>query len=40
VLHFWWHKAGKNDFTEPVLYAAVLALLLGWRIVAWWRRKG
>lgn len=39
VLHYWWHKAGKNDLTQPALYAAVLALLLGWRIVAWWRRR-
>ncbi|MGH8816103.1 MAG: protein-methionine-sulfoxide reductase heme-binding subunit MsrQ [Achromobacter pestifer] len=39
VLHYWWHKAGKNDLTQPVLYAAVLALLLGWRVAVWWRRK-
>ncbi|MGE8641400.1 MAG: protein-methionine-sulfoxide reductase heme-binding subunit MsrQ [Achromobacter sp.] len=39
VLHYWWHKAGKNDLGEPLLYASVLALLLGWRIVAWWRRR-
>ena len=39
LLHFWWHKAGKNDFAEPVIYGAVLALLLGWRVVSWWRRR-
>nr|WP_315845207.1 protein-methionine-sulfoxide reductase heme-binding subunit MsrQ [uncultured Achromobacter sp.] len=39
VLHYWWHKAGKNDLAQPLLYACVLALLLGWRIVAWWRRR-
>ncbi|WP_258128934.1 protein-methionine-sulfoxide reductase heme-binding subunit MsrQ [Achromobacter anxifer] len=39
VLHYWWHKAGKNDLTQPMLYAAVLALLLGWRLVAWLRRR-
>ena len=39
VLHFWWHKAGKNDLAEPALYAAVVALLLGARL--WWRwRRG
>jgi len=32
VLHFWWMV--KADLTEPVLYAAVLAALLGYRIVA------
>ena len=35
VLHFWWHKAAKNALAEPLLYAAIVALLLGWR--AWWR---
>ncbi|KRC76224.1 Sulfoxide reductase heme-binding subunit YedZ [compost metagenome] len=39
ILHYWWHKAGKNDLTQPALYAAVLALLLGWRVVAWWRGR-
>ena len=39
VMHYWWHKAGKNDLAQPLLYASVLALLLGWRIVAWWRRR-
>ena len=38
ILHYWWHKAGKNDLREPLIYAGVLAVLLGWRIVAWWRR--
>jgi sulfoxide reductase heme-binding subunit YedZ len=34
VLHFWWHKAGKNDFTEPGVYAAIVAALLLFRLVA------
>ena len=33
VVHLWWHKAGKNDFEQPLIYGAVLALLLGWRLV-------
>jgi sulfoxide reductase heme-binding subunit YedZ len=33
ILHYWWHKAGKNDFSEVGWYAAAVALLLGWRIV-------
>lgn len=37
VLHFWWHKAGKNDLAEPIAYALVVAALLGWRIW-WWMR--
>ena len=33
VLHFWWLV--KSDIREPALYAAILAVLLGWRL--WWR---
>ena len=31
VLHFWWLV--KSDVREPALYAAILAVLLGWRVV-------
>lgn len=31
VLHFWWLV--KADLREPALYAAILAVLLGWRAV-------
>jgi len=32
VLHYWWHKAGKNDFDTVTIYAIVLLLLLCCRI--------
>jgi methionine sulfoxide reductase heme-binding subunit len=32
VLHYWWHKAGKNDFNTVTIYAIVLLLLLCCRI--------
>jgi sulfoxide reductase heme-binding subunit YedZ len=32
ILHFWWMKAGKNDFQEPIIFGAIVALLLGLRI--------
>lgn len=35
VLHFWWMV--KRDVTEPLVYAIVLAFLLGYRAVAKWR---
>ena len=35
VLHFFWMRAGKNDFAEVAVYAAIVAALLGWRA---WRR--
>jgi sulfoxide reductase heme-binding subunit YedZ len=34
LLHFFWMRAGKNDFAEVAVYAALLAVLLGWRL---WR---
>lgn len=35
VLHFFWMRAGKNDFAEVVVYAAILGGLLGARL---WKR--
>jgi sulfoxide reductase heme-binding subunit YedZ len=32
VLHFFWMRAGKNDFAEVAVYAVVLGSLLGWRV--------
>lgn len=32
LLHFFWMRAGKNDFAEVFVYAAIVAVLLGWRI--------
>lgn len=31
VLHFWWLV--KSDIREPALYAGILTVLLGWRLV-------
>lgn len=36
ILHYWWHKAGKNDFSEVIVYGAVMAALLSWRIAGPW----
>jgi len=33
VLHFFWMRAGKNDFAEVAVYAAILGSLLVWRLV-------
>ncbi len=39
VLHFFWMRAGKNDFAEVAVYALILALLLGWRAVQYLKKK-
>jgi len=36
LLHFYWKKAAKNDVGEVMVYAVILAVLLGWRVM----RKG
>lgn len=33
ILHFFWMRAGKRDFAEVFLYAAIIGVLLGWRVV-------
>jgi sulfoxide reductase heme-binding subunit YedZ len=33
TLHFFWMRAGKNNFAEVAVYAAVLSVLLGWRLL-------
>jgi sulfoxide reductase heme-binding subunit YedZ len=37
VWHFYWQE--KKDVREPLLYAAALALLLGYRALRAWRRR-
>lgn len=37
LLHFYWKKAAKNDTGEVMVYAVILACLLGWRVM---RRGG
>lgn len=37
VLHFFWMRAGKNNFAEVGVYAAVLGSLLAWRVWSRWR---
>ena len=39
LLHFFWMKAAKNNFAEVAVYAAIIAVLLGWRIRHAWRGR-
>ncbi|MEQ1620227.1 MAG: protein-methionine-sulfoxide reductase heme-binding subunit MsrQ [Methylococcales bacterium] len=34
VVHYWWLV--KKDLSNPIIFAAVLALLLGLRLLFWW----
>ncbi|WP_317203210.1 protein-methionine-sulfoxide reductase heme-binding subunit MsrQ [Janthinobacterium sp.] len=35
ILHFWWMKAGKHNFAQPILFGVIVALLLASRL--YWR---
>jgi methionine sulfoxide reductase heme-binding subunit len=39
VLHFYWKKSAKADVGEPLLFAAILALLLASRLLFLRRRR-
>ena len=39
LLHFFWMRAGKNNFAEVGVYAAIIAALLGWRLRQFWKKK-
>ena len=38
ILHFWWMKAGKHNFTEPIIFGTILGVLLLMRVY-WARAK-
>ena len=39
LLHFFWMRAGKNNFNEVFVYAAIVAVLLGWRVQQFLKKK-
>jgi sulfoxide reductase heme-binding subunit YedZ len=32
ILHFWWMKAAKHNFQQPIIFGAIVVVLLGLRI--------
>jgi len=34
ILHYWWMKAAKHNFEQPIIWGVVVAVLLGLRV--WW----
>lgn len=39
ILHFFWMRAGKRNFAEVAVYAAILAVLLGWRLMQYLKKR-
>jgi sulfoxide reductase heme-binding subunit YedZ len=37
ILHFWWMKAGKHNFTQPIIFGTVVGILLLMRL--WWAAR-
>lgn len=36
ILHFWWMRAGKSNFAEPIIFGTIVAVLLGMRVYWSW----
>ena len=39
LVHFWWMRAGKQNFAQPLLISVIAVVLLGSRVVTWWQNK-
>ena len=39
LLHFFWMRSAKSNYAEVAVYAAIIALLLGWRVIEWARSR-
>ncbi len=39
LVHFWWMRAGKQNFAQPILITVIAVVLLGSRVVMWWQNK-
>ena len=39
LLHFFWMRAGKNNFAEVFVYGVIVALQLGWRVARYFKTK-
>jgi len=39
ILHYWWMKAGKHNFEQPIVWGCVVAVLLGLRAYWSWSRS-
>lgn len=39
ILHYWWMKAGKHDFEQPIIFGVIVAILLVMRIFWAWQKR-
>jgi sulfoxide reductase heme-binding subunit YedZ len=39
LLHFFWMRSAKSNYAEVSVYAVIIAVLLGWRVIEWARTQ-
>ncbi len=39
ILHYWWMKAGKHDFEQPIIFGVIVAALLLMRVFWAWQKR-
>lgn len=39
ILHYWWMKAGKHDFEQPIIFGVIVAALLLIRVFWAWQKR-
>ena len=39
LIHFWWMRAGKQNFAQPLLITVIALVLLSSRVLIWWQNK-
>jgi sulfoxide reductase heme-binding subunit YedZ len=39
LLHFWWMRAGKQNFAQPLFITVIALVLLSSRLMTWWQNK-
>ena len=39
ILHYWWMKAGKHDFEQPIIFGSIVGVLLLLRVFWWWQKR-
>lgn len=39
VFHYWWGKLAKNNTDDPKIYAVILGVLLGYRVLKAWQTR-
>ena len=39
LLHYFWMRAGKNNFAQPIFFTAIILILFGARLFWRWQKS-